>query len=59
VLSRFALLEGAWDNGYENRSNVISVHIRQLREKIDKPFGLHSIETVRGTGYRFRSDGGA
>jgi two-component system OmpR family response regulator len=58
VLSRFELLEGAWDSSYENRSNVISVHIRQLREKIDKPFGLHSIETVRGTGYRLRSDGG-
>jgi two-component system OmpR family response regulator len=58
VLSRFDLLEGAWDDSYENRSNVISVHIRQLREKIDKPFGLHSIETVRGTGYRLRSDGG-
>jgi two-component system OmpR family response regulator len=58
VLSRFDLLEGAWDSGYENRSNVISVHIRQLREKIDKPFGLRSIETVRGAGYRLRSDGG-
>lgn len=58
VLSRFDLLEGAWDSGYENRSNVISVHIRQLREKIDEPFGLHSIETVRGAGYRLRSDGG-
>jgi two-component system OmpR family response regulator len=58
VLSRFDLLEGAWDSGYENRSNVISVHIRQLREKIDRPFGLHSIETVRGAGYRLRSDGG-
>jgi two-component system OmpR family response regulator len=58
VLSRLDLLEGAWDSGYENRSNVISVHIRQLREKIDRPFGLHSIETVRGAGYRLRSDGG-
>jgi two-component system OmpR family response regulator len=58
VLSRFDLLEGAWDSGYENRSNVISVHIRQLREKIDRPFGLHSIETVRGAGYRLRTDGG-
>jgi len=58
VLTRFDLLEGAWDNAYENRSNVISVHIHQLREKIDKPFGLHSIETVRGVGYRLRSDDG-
>ena len=58
VLSRFELLEGAWDNGYENRSNVIDVHIRQLRDEIDKPFGLRSIETVRGVGYRLRKDGG-
>jgi two-component system, OmpR family, response regulator len=58
VLSRLDLLEGAWDSGYENRSNVISVHIRHLRERIDRPFGLHSIETVRGAGYRLRSDGG-
>jgi len=58
VLSRFELLERAWDNGYENRSNVIDVHIRQLRERIDKPFSLRSIETVRGAGYRLRRDGG-
>jgi two-component system OmpR family response regulator len=58
VLSRFDLLEGAWDNGYENRSNVIDVHIRQLRARIDRPFGVHSIETVRGIGYRLRPDGG-
>jgi two-component system, OmpR family, response regulator len=58
VLSRFELLEGAWDNGYENRSNVIDVHIRRLRELIDKPFGVRSIETVRGVGYRLRKDGG-
>ena len=59
VLSRFDLLEGAWDSGYENRSNVIDVHIRQLRERIDEPFGLESIETVRGVGYRLSEDGGA
>lgn len=58
VLSRFDLLEGAWDNEYENRSNVIDVHIRQLRRAIDKPFGVRSIETVRGVGYRLREDGG-
>jgi two-component system, OmpR family, response regulator len=56
VLSRFELLEGAWDNGYENRSNVVDVHIRHLRERIDEPFGLHSIETVRGVGYRLCED---
>jgi two-component system OmpR family response regulator len=33
--------------------------VRYLREKIDRPFGLKSIETVRGAGYRLREDGGA
>jgi two-component system OmpR family response regulator len=52
VLSRLDLLEGAWDDGYENRSNVIDVYVRYLREKIDRPFGRQTIETVRGAGYR-------
>jgi len=58
VLSRFTLLEQAWDYEYENRSNIVDVYIRYLREKIDRPFGLTSIETVRGAGYRLRADGG-
>ncbi len=59
VLSRLDLLEHAWDFGYENRSNVIDVYVRYLREKVDRPFGVNSIETVRGAGYRLRADGGA
>jgi two-component system OmpR family response regulator len=58
VISRFELLEHGWDIGYDNRSNVITVYIRYLREKIDRPFGRSSIETVRGAGYRLRKDGG-
>jgi two-component system OmpR family response regulator len=54
VLSRYDLLEGAWDMDYENRSNVVDVYVRYLRDKIDRPFGLDSIETVRGAGYRLR-----
>jgi two-component system, OmpR family, response regulator len=56
VLSRLELLEHAWDYDYENRSNVIDVYVRYLREKIDRPFGRDSIETVRGAGYRLRDD---
>jgi two-component system OmpR family response regulator len=52
VLSRFHLLEHCWDHGYENRSNVVDVYVRYLREKIDRPFGRASLETVRGAGYR-------
>jgi two-component system OmpR family response regulator len=59
VLSRLELLEHAWDFNYENRSNVIDVYVRYLRRKVDKPFGVDSIETVRGAGYRLRADGGA
>jgi two-component system, OmpR family, response regulator len=54
VLSRLHLLEHCWDYGYENRSNVVDVYVRYLREKIDRPFGRRSIETVRGAGYRLR-----
>jgi two-component system OmpR family response regulator len=59
LLDRFQLLEHAWDYEYENRSNVIDVYVGYLRAKIDKPFGVESIETVRGAGYRLRADGGA
>jgi two-component system OmpR family response regulator len=58
VLSRYRLLERAWDFDYDNRSNVVASYIRLLRLKIDRPFGLSSIETVRGAGYRLREDGG-
>jgi two-component system, OmpR family, response regulator len=58
VLSRLQLLDAAWDMGYENRSNVVDVYVRYLRQKIDRPFGRDSIETVRRAGYRLREDGG-
>lgn len=54
VLSRFQLLERAWDYNYENRSNVVNVYINYLRKKIDTPFGRSSIETVHGAGYRLK-----
>jgi two-component system OmpR family response regulator len=57
VLSRYDLLERAWDMEYENRSNVIDVYVRYLRERIDRPFGVETIETVRGAGYRLRVPG--
>ena len=57
VLTRVQLLEHAWDFAYENRSNVVDVYLRYLREKLDRPFGKSSFETVRGVGYRLREDG--
>jgi two-component system OmpR family response regulator len=58
VLTRTQLLEHAWEYDFEHRSNVIEVYIRYLRRKIDQPFGIRSLETVRGAGYRLRKDGG-
>ncbi|MBA2456710.1 MAG: response regulator transcription factor [Nocardioidaceae bacterium] len=58
VLSQQQLLDAAWDFEYEHRSNVVEVYMRYLREKIDRPFGVRSLETVRGIGYRLRVDGG-
>jgi len=57
VLSRFDLLEQAWGYEYENRSNVVEVYIRYLREKIDRPFDRNSLQTVRGVGYRICDEG--
>jgi two-component system OmpR family response regulator len=54
VLSRWDLLEHAWDIAYENRSNVVDVYVRYLRQKL----GAGRIETVRGAGYRLPKGGG-
>lgn len=59
VLGYQQLLDAAWDIDYEHRSNVVEVYVRYLREKIDRPFGVRSLETVRGAGYRLRRDGGS
>ncbi|MGQ4600016.1 response regulator [Nocardia sp. R6R-6] len=52
VVTREILLERCWDFAYESRSNVVDVHVRALRDKIDRPFGTHDLHTVRGVGYR-------
>jgi two-component system OmpR family response regulator len=56
VLSRFDLLEQVWGYEYENRSNIVEVYIRYLREKIDRPFHRQTLQTVRGVGYRVCAD---
>ncbi len=56
VLSRTNLLDHVWDFAFEGDSNVVEVHVRNLREKIDRPFGRASLETVRGAGYRLRDE---
>jgi two-component system OmpR family response regulator len=54
VLSRGHLIEHVWDPAYDGASNVVDVYVRYLRDKLDRPFGRDSIETVRGAGYRLR-----
>ena len=55
VRTRTQLIEHVWDFAYDGTSNVVDVYVRYLREKIDRPFDLSTIETVRGVGYRMRS----
>jgi two-component system OmpR family response regulator len=51
-LTRAQLIEHVWDFAFDSESNVVDVYIGYLRDKLDRPFGVHSIETVRGVGYR-------
>jgi two-component system, OmpR family, response regulator len=55
VLTRSKILDHVWDFAYGGDSNVVDVYVRYLREKIDRPFGTDSIETIRGVGYRLRA----
>jgi two-component system, OmpR family, response regulator len=55
VLSRSRIIEHVWDFAFEGDSNIVDVYVRYLREKVDRPFGVASIETVRGAGYRLRA----
>ncbi|MFI7282830.1 response regulator transcription factor [Micromonospora chersina] len=57
-LTRYQILDEVWDGETDIRSNVIDVHVATLRAKVDKRFGRHAIETLRGVGYRLRPDGG-
>lgn len=57
VLSRERLLEHVWDAHYDGLSNVVDVHVANLRRKLASPEGDDPIETVRGAGYRVRESG--
>ena len=51
VLSRTLIAEQVWDINFESDSNVVEVHMRRLRAKVDDPFDRKLIHTVRGVGY--------
>jgi two-component system OmpR family response regulator len=52
VQSRAEIIEHVWGYQYDSFSNVVDVYVKYLRDKIDRPYGLALIETVRGAGYR-------
>lgn len=55
VLSRTLIAEQVWDMNFDSDSNVVDVHIRRLRAKVDDPFARALIHTVRGVGYVLES----
>lgn len=56
VLSRLRLVGHVWDEAYDGDPRIVNVYVRTLREKIDRPFGRATLDTVRGAGYRIRDD---
>jgi DNA-binding response OmpR family regulator len=54
--SKATILEHVWDFAYQGDPNIVEVYARQLRQRIDLPFGRSSLETVRGVGYRLVDD---
>ncbi|MDT4916982.1 MAG: two-component system, OmpR family, response regulator [Pseudonocardiales bacterium] len=57
VLTRTQLIEHVWDAEFDNDSNIVDVYLASLRSKVDRPFGTHLLETVRGVGYRLAKTG--
>src|SRR3954447_18279140 len=58
VLSKARILEHVWDYTFDGDPNIVEVYVRQLRLRIDEPFGRAALQTVRGVGYRLEADGG-
>jgi two-component system OmpR family response regulator len=58
VVSKREILEHVWDYDFEGDCNIIEVYVWHLRNKLDRPFGRDTIQTVRGAGYRLAADGG-
>jgi len=56
VLSRTLIAESVWDMNFDSDTNVVDVNVRRLRCKVDDPFGLKLIHTVRGAGYVMESE---
>ena len=59
AVSKADILHHVWDANYDGDANVVEVYVGYLRRKIDTPFGLQTLQTVRGAGYRLTSSVGA
>ncbi len=55
VVTRTEISEQVWEMNFESESNVVDVHVRRLRAKLDDPFPVKLIRTVRGAGYVFEA----
>jgi len=51
VFSRTMIIEHVWDQSFEGLTNIVDVYVRHLRSKVDDPFPVKLIRTVRGVGY--------
>jgi DNA-binding response OmpR family regulator len=58
VVSKATILDHVWDFAFEGDPNIVEVYVRQLRQRIDLPFGRSSLQTVRLAGYRLVAEGG-
>ena len=58
VVSKATILSHVWDFSFDGDPNIVEVYVRQLRQRIDEPFGRASLQTVRLVGYRLDPDGG-
>lgn len=59
VVPKRDILEHVWDFDFDGDPNIVEVYVGRLRRRVDEPFARRAIETVRGAGYRMRTDGGA
>jgi two-component system copper resistance phosphate regulon response regulator CusR len=56
VLSRTMIVEHVWDQSFEGLTNIVDVYVRHLRAKVDDPYPVKLIRTVRGAGYRITDE---
>ena len=56
ALGRVRMIDAVWDGTFHGDPNIVDVYVSRLRDKIDRPFGRTTLQTVRGVGYRLQDD---